>query len=165
MDEERARREAEGLNAAIIRYLREDPRRSWQSIAKRVGITSGAVKERTKKLMDAGVLSIDVSINHDRLGSDALNAYVEVTYPGDADVYTLLDDLRTLDPLRIREAMTMIGDVDALLRVRTRDVADLRKLVMDIRSSKDVVSTKTWIVAGTAWHGSKRGAGEANDST
>lgn len=107
-----------------------------------------------KRLVDTGVLSFEVSIDYDRVSSFSLQAYVEVAFPGDTNVHHELQELvDKIDRLEIREAITLVGDVDAMLRLRARNVTELRELVSRIRAHKSVVGTKTRIIAGSWWHG------------
>ncbi len=142
------------LDSAILNCYREDPGMSAAAIGELVNLSESAVRERTRKLTDSGILRFAAVIDYDLVAAFSLEAYVEVSFPGDADVHEALAELlRTLRRREIREAVTLVGDMDALLRVRTRNVVDLRKLVSEVRAFPAVSGTKTRIVAGRWWHG------------
>lgn len=144
----------DNLDREILECYREDPGSAAAAIGRKVMLSETAVRERTKKLIASGVLSFAAAIDYDRVSSFSLEAYVEVAFPGDADVHLVLQKLvGDIDRPEIREAITLVGDVDALIRVRARNVAELRELVTRIRASGPVTGTKTRIIAGRWWHG------------
>ncbi|HWT89794.1 MAG TPA: Lrp/AsnC family transcriptional regulator [Solirubrobacterales bacterium] len=146
------------IDCQILECYRQDPRMSARAVGAKVNLSENAVRDRTKKLISTGILTFAVAIDHDRISSFSLEAYVEVAFPGDADVHSALQELvQGLNRQQIREAMTLVGDVDAMIRVRARNVAELRELVSEIRSAPMVVGTKTRIVAGRWWHGTDFG--------
>ncbi len=146
--------QVDDLDMQILDCYREDPRASAAAVGAKVNFSESAVRERTKKLVDAGVLSFEVSIDYDRVSSFSLQAYVEVSFPGETDVHLELQELvDQIDRAEIREAITLVGDVDAMIRLRARNVVELRELVSKIRAHESVVGTKTRIIAGSWWHG------------
>lgn len=146
------------VDCLILECYREDPTLTARAIGRKIKLSENAVRKRTEKLTSSGILTFAVAIDHDRVSSFSLEAYIEVAFPGDADVHVALQELvHDLDRPEIREAMTLVGDVDAMIRVRARNVAQLRELVSAIRAAPMVVGTKTRIVAGRWWHGTDFG--------
>ena len=46
------------VSKAIIEHLQEDGRQSYATIAKQVGLSEAAVRQRVQRLLDAGVMQI-----------------------------------------------------------------------------------------------------------
>ena len=94
-----------------------------------------------------------VSIKHDELGA-SIEAFVELSFAGDVDVHAILEQV--MQRPEVREAMTITGETDALVRIRVRDLPHLRKIVMDLRTSGQVIACQTRVILGRWWHGSAR---------
>jgi DNA-binding Lrp family transcriptional regulator len=140
------------IDLAILERLRRNAREPAAAIAKHVNLTAGAVGRRITRLEKRGVISgYTIAINHDMIGS-TIEAYIELTFVGNADVHAILAD--AIERPEVREAMTIDGDTDALLRVRVRNMKELRQAIMDLRTSGPVTGSKTRIVLGRWWHGS-----------
>src|SRR4051794_41556668 len=48
----------DGLSKQIVEQLQQDGRRSYAAIAKAVGLSEAAVRQRVQRLLDAGVMQI-----------------------------------------------------------------------------------------------------------
>src|SRR5207253_1619752 len=48
----------DGINKAIIEQLQQDGRRSYSDLAKVVGLSDAAVRQRVQRLTDAGVIQV-----------------------------------------------------------------------------------------------------------
>ena len=138
----------------ILKCLRANAREPSAAIAQRVNLSAAAVRRRIARLEEIGVISgYTVAINNDLLGS-SIEAYVELSFAGDADVHAILE--KAMERPEVREAMTMAGDPDALLRVRVNNVTQLREIVIQLRTSGPILRSRTMIVLGRWWHGSVR---------
>lgn len=93
------------VDMQILDCYKENPRASAAAVGAEVDYSETAVRERTKKLVDSGVLSFEVSIDYDRISSYSLQAYVEVVFPGEADVHLELQELVS----RIRAHKSVVG--------------------------------------------------------
>ena len=142
------------IDRRILDRLRQNAREPASSIAKRVNLTASAVRRRIARLERSGVIDrYTVSIKHDELGA-SIEAFVELSFAGDADVHTILKDV--IQRPEVREAMTITGETDALVRIRVRDLPHLRQVVMDLRTSGQVIACQTRVILGRWWHGSAR---------
>lgn len=142
------------IDVAIIDRLRRNARESAASIAGAEGIrlTASAVRRRIARLEATEVISgYHVALNHDKMPS-SIEAYVELSFAGDEDVHRTLQVAMGLH--EVREAVTLAGETDALLRVRARDLKSLRDVVIALRKSGPVTGSVTRIVLGRWWHGS-----------
>jgi Lrp/AsnC family transcriptional regulator, leucine-responsive regulatory protein len=132
------------VDRKIIAFLSEDARRSYGDIGARVALSAPAVKRRVDRLRATGALrGFTTVVDHAALG-DATEALVELFYaPG-----TLLDEVA--ETLRahpeVVEAWSVTGEPDAIARVRTRDNADLERLIMGLQRDGRVVRTRSQIV-------------------
>jgi Lrp/AsnC family transcriptional regulator, leucine-responsive regulatory protein len=137
-------RHVDAIDRKILALLSEDARRSYGDIGERVALSAPAVKRRVDRLRAAGALrGFTTVVDHSALG-DATEALVELFYaPG-----TLLDEVA--ETLRshpeVVEAWSVTGDPDAIARVRTRDNADLERLIMGLQRDGRVVRTRSQIV-------------------
>jgi DNA-binding Lrp family transcriptional regulator len=142
------------IDRLILDRLRQNARESASSIAKRVNLTASAVRRRIARLERSGVIDrYTVSIKHDELGA-SIEAFVELSFAGDVDVHAILE--KVMQRPEVREAMTITGETDALVRIRVRDLPHLRQLVMHLRTSGPVLTCQTRVILGRWWHGSAR---------
>ncbi|HEX8121383.1 MAG TPA: Lrp/AsnC family transcriptional regulator [Solirubrobacteraceae bacterium] len=128
----------------IVALLVENARRSYDDIGQRVSLSAPAVKRRVDRLRASGALKgFTAVVDHAALG-DQTEALVELFYaPG-----TLLDSVA--DTLRghpeVVEAWSVTGEADAIARVRTRDNADLERLIIDLQRDGLVVRTRSQVI-------------------
>jgi DNA-binding Lrp family transcriptional regulator len=134
----------DALDTQIVALLVEDARRPYGDIGKRVSLSAPAVKRRVDRLRATGALrGFTAVIDHASLGS-ATEALVELFFaPG-----TLLDEVaQTLDRHpEVVEAWSVTGEPDAVARVRTRDNADLERVIMEIQREGPVERTRSQVV-------------------
>jgi DNA-binding Lrp family transcriptional regulator len=132
------------VDRRIVALLREDARRSYDDIGRRVSLSAPAVKRRVDRLRASGaILRFSAIVDHAALGAET-EALVELFYaPG-----TLLDAVA--DSLRkhpeVVEAWSVTGDADAIARVRTHGNADLERLIMDLQRDGLVERTRSQVV-------------------
>ncbi len=132
------------VDRKIVALLREDARRSYDDIGRRVSLSAPAVKRRVDRLRASGALrGFTAIVDHAALGAQT-EALVELFYaPG-----TLLDSVA--DTLRahpeVVEAWSVTGEADAIARVRTQDNADLERLIMDLQRDGRVQRTRSQVV-------------------
>ncbi len=139
------------IDLQIMERLRYNARESAAAIGRHVGLTAGAIRRRIARLESRGVIGrYTIEIQHDKVGA-SVEAYVELSFTGDADVHAILEQA-TQRP-EVRETMTIAGETDALVRLRVRDLAHLREAVMALRTGGQVTGSKTKVVLGRWWHG------------
>jgi DNA-binding Lrp family transcriptional regulator len=132
------------IDRRIVALLREDARRSYDDIGRRVSLSAPAVKRRVDRLRGSGAIrGFRAVVDHAALGATT-EALVELFYaPG-----TLLD--RVAESLRrhpeVVEAWSVTGEADAIARVRTRDNEDLERLIMELQRDGLVVRTRSQVV-------------------
>lgn len=150
----RRRFQLDETDQALLDCRRENANEPVSELAAKLHLDESSVRRRERRLIDAGVLSYAAIIDYDKVSTYAIEAYVELAFAGNEDVHELLRKVvQDLARPEIREAFTLIGDVDAVMRIRARNVAHLRELVMSIRTAGPVLGTKTRIIAGRRYHG------------
>ena len=128
----------------ILALLVDDGRRTYDDVARHVALSAPAVKRRVDKLRSNGALrGFTAVVDHAVLG-DQTEALIELFFaPG-----TPLDDVaRTLrrHP-EVVEAWSVTGDADAIARVRTRDNADLERVIIELQRDGLVERTRSQVV-------------------
>lgn len=122
------------VDEALLRILSKDANRSTKDIAREVGCSEATVRRRKARLQDSGAIKKYVAVvDHSRLGP-SLEGYVEMMFDGAVDVEAELARLYKQYP-QVREASVVAGDVDAMVRLRVRDTAELKQVVLGMRRS------------------------------
>ena len=122
----------------------EDGRRTYDDVARRVGLSAPSVKRRVDRLRESGALEgFTAVVDHGAMGWNT-EALVELFYqPG-----TTLD--RVAKTLRehpeVVEAWSVTGEADAIARVRKEDNAALERLIMDLQRNGLVLRTRSQVV-------------------
>jgi Lrp/AsnC family leucine-responsive transcriptional regulator len=128
----------------ILALLVEDGRRTLDDVGGHVGLSASAVKRRLDRLRATGALrGFTAVVDHAALGGST-EALVELFFaPG-----VLLDEVaQTLgDRPEVVEAWSVTGDADAIARVRTRDNADLERLIRDLQRDGRVIRTRSQVI-------------------
>jgi DNA-binding Lrp family transcriptional regulator len=128
----------------ILALLVEDGRRTLDDVGGHVGLSASAVKRRVDRLRASGALrGFTAVVDHAALGGST-EALVELFFaPG-----VLLDEVaETLgDRPEVVEAWSVTGDADAIARVRTRDNADLERLIRDLQRDGRVIRTRSQVI-------------------
>jgi len=138
------------LDREILALLVADGRRTYDDIGRHVSLSAPAVKRRVDRLRREGVLrGFTAVVDHTALG-ELTEALIELFFaPG-----TLLDQVA--ETLRsypeVVEAWSVTGDADAIARVRTRDNADLERLIMELQRDGLVQRTRSQVVLSRLVH-------------
>ncbi len=128
----------------ILALLVEDGRRSYDDIGRRVALSAPAVKRRVDRLRARGALrGFTALIDHAALG-DHTEALVELFYAAGTQLEEVARTLRAHP--EVVEAWSVAGEADAIARVRTRDNADLERLIMDLQRDGSVERTRSQVV-------------------
>jgi Lrp/AsnC family leucine-responsive transcriptional regulator len=134
----------DGVDRKILALLMEDGRRTYDDIAARVRLSAPSVKRRIDRLRAEGALEgFTAVVDHGALGWHT-EALVELFFrPG-----TQLDEVgRTLrEHPEVVEAWSVTGEADAIAQVRTKDNADLERLIIDLQRDGTVVRTRSQVV-------------------
>jgi DNA-binding Lrp family transcriptional regulator len=135
------------IDQQIVALLRQDARRSFQSIGQRVGLSAPAVKRRVDRLEDDGILrGYTAVVDPGRYGW-GLHAFVALFCEGRmpaSEVRTALEG-----HAEVESAYTVAGEASAMVQVRARDAKHLELALERIRAHAGVTRTQTQIVLST----------------
>ena len=134
----------DAIDLKILELLQADGRISHSEIAKAVGLTAPTVGERVKKLESRGVVRRYATI----LDADRVNrpitAFIAIRLDKPIHTQAFLQRIRELDD--VLECHHVTGEMDYLLKVRTKSTATLESLIInDVRSLDGVVTTRTMV--------------------
>ncbi len=129
------------VSMQIIRELQHDGRRPYTAIAKTVGLSEAAVRQRVQRLLDAGVMQIVAVTDPLRVGLHR-QAMVGVRADGDVrDIATKLAASAEIDYVVICS-----GSYDLLVELTARDDEHLLAVInTQIRSIPGVRATETFV--------------------
>ena len=137
----------DAIDQQIVALLREDARRSFQSIGLRVGLTAPAVKRRVDRLESDGVIrGYTATIDPARFGWST-HAFVALFCEGRMAAAEVRDAVERHP--EVEAAYTVAGEASAMLRVRARDTAHLEQALERLRDHPGVTRTQTQIVLST----------------
>jgi Lrp/AsnC family transcriptional regulator for asnA, asnC and gidA len=131
----------DATSKAIIEQLQADGRRSYTDIAKVVGLSEAAVRQRVQRLTEAGVMQIVAVTDPLQLGFYR-QAMIGVRATGDTRVVAdALADLEAVDYV-----VLTAGSFDLLVEVVCESDDDLLTLLNEkIRTLDGVLSTETFV--------------------
>jgi Lrp/AsnC family transcriptional regulator, leucine-responsive regulatory protein len=132
------------IDRQIVALLRQDARRSFQSIGMRVSLSAPAVKRRVDRLRRQGVLRGFTAVVDPAALGTTTEALIELFYAPGIGLDTVRDSLRPLP--EVVEAWSITGDADCIVRVRARDPQDLERVIMELQREASVVRTRSQIV-------------------
>jgi len=135
-------------DASILALLEENARRTFGDIGAKVGLSAPAVKRRLDRLEECGVVTgYTTLVDWTKLGRP-LQAFIELRFAGSTGVDAIAGVADGI--AEVEETFTIAGDPDALVWVRVRDVADLKRVIDLFRKTGPVIATKTLMVLGTS---------------
>ena len=131
----------DAVNRRIIEQLQEDGRRSYAAIAKSVGLSEAAVRQRVQRLLDTGVMQVVAVTDPLTVGFDR-QAMIGVR--ADGDLRRVADKLAALD--EVEYVVVTAGRFDILVEVVCADDEHLLHLLNDgIRAVEGVRDTETLV--------------------
>jgi Lrp/AsnC family leucine-responsive transcriptional regulator len=127
----------------IIAALQEDARATYADIGHRVGLAASSVHDRVRKLEHLGAIRGYRAIVDPEAVGLFVTALVAVT-PLDP---TQPDDLpeRVRDFPEVQDCLSVAGEANYILKVRTKTTSDLEDLIRRLRE-KGEVQTRTTVV-------------------
>lgn len=129
------------VSKQIIEHLQQDGRRSYAEIARAVGLSEAAVRQRVQRLIDTGFMQI-VAVTDPLQVGFTRQAMIGVSVDG--DLTPVGDALAAMD--EVAYVVTTAGSVDILAEVVCEDDEHLLTLVNDrIRTLPGVRSTETFV--------------------
>ncbi len=138
--------EIDRYDAAILRALSEDGRMSVTELARRIGLTKTPTQARVKRLEETGVIAgYRAVLNPIRMGM-AHVAYVEVRLSDTREAALQAFNKAVRAVPEIEECHMMAAGFDYLMKVRTSDIGDYRRVLGErISTLPHVASTSTYV--------------------
>src|SRR5215218_10149481 len=116
------------LNLKIIDMLRKDSSVPFVEVARQIDVSDATIHNRVQRLIAAGIINkFTISVDNNRLGYSHL-AFMGINVePGFAEELT--DELSKVD--EVLEIHEMHGRFDLLLKVRAKDLDQMRDIVVN----------------------------------
>ncbi|MEM8924043.1 MAG: Lrp/AsnC family transcriptional regulator [Actinomycetota bacterium] len=135
------------IDRKIIGELQRDGRLSMTDLAERLPLSLSATSERFRRLLDSGIISGFVATVDQELAGRTINAIIDVRFrPG---TYSPAMDFDLPELAAVVDAMHITGRFDVQLRVATRDVAELDRLLLTLTNDLDAEETNTRLILRT----------------
>ncbi|OCX61196.1 hypothetical protein BFP70_16235 [Thioclava sp. SK-1] len=139
--------ELDGYDRKILQALSEEGRLSMTELARRVGLTKTPVQARVKRLEDQGVITgYRAQLNPIRMGLSHI-AFVEVRLSDTRELSLKAFNKAVRALPEVEECHMIAGGFDYLLKVRTRDISDYRRVMGEGLSALPYVASTTTYVA------------------
>lgn len=135
------------IDHQIVALLREDARRSFQSIGNRVSLSPPAVKRRVDRLEADGVIRGYAAQVDPAAFGWGTHAFVALYCEGRMAAQEVREAVSG-NP-EVEAAYTVAGEASAMLHVRARDTAHLEEALERLRDAPGVIRTQTQIVLST----------------
>lgn len=134
------------LDHAILRVLAGEGRISAVELSRRIGLSKSPTQARIKRLEEAGVITgYHARLNRARMGL-AHVAFVEVRLSDTREAALQAFNRAVLAVPEVEECHMIASRFDYLLKVRTSDIADYRRVLAEqISALPHVASTSTYV--------------------
>lgn len=135
---------------AILRELAGDGRMPVAELARRVGLTKSPVQARVRRLEKDGVIAgYRAMLNPIRMGLAHI-AFVEVRLSDTREAALQAFNRAVRQIAEVEECHMIAGGFDYLVKVRTGDIADYRRVMAErISTLPHVASTSTYVAMET----------------
>ena len=134
----------DAIDRQILALLVEDGRRTYDDVARHVALSAPAIKRRVDKLRSQGALrGFTAVVDHAVLG-DQTEALIELFFSPGTTLDAVATTLRRYP--EVVEAWSVTGEADAIARVRTRDNADLERVIIELQRDGLVERTRSQVV-------------------
>jgi len=138
--------ELDDLDRKILDRYQHDTRTPAQAIGRAIGLSAAAVQRRIKRMRGAGVIVAEVAIVAPERVGYALTCLVGVRLQREGNAENRRFKTRMLRHPRVQQCYAVTGDVDFMLVVLSRDVADFESFAQTTLYSDDNVRAFTTFV-------------------
>jgi Lrp/AsnC family leucine-responsive transcriptional regulator len=137
----------DGIDRQLLDELQTDSKRSLKEIGAAVGLSAPSVMERVRKLENAKIIrGYHALLDARKVGLDT-SAFIGVSISNPSHLSAFEEWVEAIP--QILECHHVTGGHTLLLKVKTRNTADLEKLISRIRSMEGVAGTETMVVLST----------------
>jgi Lrp/AsnC family leucine-responsive transcriptional regulator len=135
------------VDARILTALSADSRRSYADVAAEVGLSTAAVHERVRKMLERGVIErFSLRIDPERVGLH-FTAFVAIRNDGGAHCREIAPRLRELP--EVLELHSVAGEHDFIAKIRTTHARALEDVLYAIKAIPGVARTTSTVVLNT----------------
>jgi Lrp/AsnC family leucine-responsive transcriptional regulator len=135
------------IDAGIISALGLDSRRSYADVGQDVGLSTAAVHERVKKLVERGVIErFSLRVVPERVGLN-FTAFVAIRNDGGIHCREVAPRLR--DMPEVLELHSVAGEYDFLAKIRVTHARALEDVLYQIKAIAGVARTTSTVVLNT----------------
>ena len=135
------------MDARIISALGADGRRSYAEVGAEEGLSTAAVHERVKKMLDKGVIRrFSISVDPERVGLN-FTAFVAIRNDGGIHCRDVAPRLRAMP--QVEELHSVAGEYDFLAKIRTTHARALEDVIYQIKAIEGVARTTSTVVLNT----------------
>lgn len=135
------------FDRAILGALAEDGRISIADLARRIGLSKSPTQARLRRLEADGVITgYRALVDPIRLGLDHV-AFVEVRLDDTREAALAAFNAAVAKVGEIEQVHMIAGNFDYLMKVRTRSMADYRRVLAEVISTLPHVSSTSTYVA------------------
>ena len=139
--------QTDDMDARIISALGADGRRSYADVGAEVGLSTAAVHERVKKMLDKGVIRrFSISVDPERVGLN-FTAFVAIRNDGGIHCRDVAPRLRAMP--QVEELHSVAGEYDFLAKIRTTHARALEDVIYQIKAIEGVARTTSTVVLNT----------------
>lgn len=139
--------QTDSIDARIISALGADGRRSYADVGAEVGLSTAAVHERVKKMLDKGVIRrFSISVDPERVGLN-FTAFVAIRNDGGIHCRDVAPRLRAMP--QVEELHSVAGEYDFLAKIRTTHARALEDVIYQIKAIEGVARTTSTVVLNT----------------
>jgi Lrp/AsnC family transcriptional regulator, leucine-responsive regulatory protein len=137
------------VDAKILSALAVDSRRSYADVGAEVGLSTAAVHERVKKLVERGVIErFSLEVNAEKLGLH-FTAFVAIRNERAQACDDIAQRLGELP--QVLELHSVAGEYDFIAKVRTPHAKALEEVLYRIKAIEGIARTTTTVVLSTAF--------------
>ncbi len=129
------------IDRKIIAFLQKNGRESFAKIGEEIGVPASTVRDRTKRLVDQGILRI-VGVLNPIKGGNRVMANMGVKLSG-GNHQEIAKEIARLDEVSF--LVICAGSFDLMVEIICRDNTQLLKVTTTIRDIPGVFSTETFI--------------------
>ncbi len=135
------------MDSRILSAMSTDSRRSYADVGSEVGLSTAAVHERVRKLVERGVIRrFSLSVEPQALGL-AFTAFVAIRNDGGIHCREVAPRLREMP--EVQELHSVAGEYDFLAKIRTTHARALEDVLYAIKSIPGVARTTSTVVLNT----------------
>jgi DNA-binding Lrp family transcriptional regulator len=135
------------VDRGVIEHLRENARTTFADIGRALGVSDATVYNRVKRLMEMGVIKrFTIEVDEEAVGRMVSGFILVNVKPGAVkEVSKELTEIET-----VSEVHEVHGPEDLIVKVRGKNLSELRPVILRVRAISDVVETafipvfKTW---------------------